>query len=170
MWTAIGNGENWRSWLGLGPERATLSLMETDQVREHFRIQVPNYAGLMERLIPFYEGQRDLMMELMPLDRSLPLRVLDLGCGPGLMASRILAEYPQAQLTLIDMTTEMIDVCRSRLEGFDCVTYRVADFRTDDFGDGFDVIVASLSFTTWSSRTDRRLPGVRFELWLPGDS
>jgi len=119
--------------------------METDQVREHFRIQVPNYAGLMERLIPFYEGQRELMLELMPLDRSLPLRVLDLGCGPGLMASRILAEYPKAQLTLIDMTTEMIDVCRSRLESFDGVTYRVADFRTDDFGEGFDVIVASLS-------------------------
>ena len=119
--------------------------METDQVRDHFRIQVPDYAGLMERLIPFYERQRDLMLELMPLDRSLPLRVLDLGCGPGLMARRILGEYPQAQLTLIDLTTEMIDVCRSRLEGFNGVTYRVADFRTDDFGKGFDVIVASLS-------------------------
>ena len=82
-------------------------------------VQVPNYAGLMERLIPFYERQRDLTLELMPLDRSLPLRVLDLGCGPGLMASRIRAEYPQAQLTLIDLTTEMIDVCRSRFEGFD---------------------------------------------------
>ncbi|PYR49284.1 MAG: hypothetical protein DMF95_12550, partial [Acidobacteria bacterium] len=54
-------------------------------------VQVPNYAGLMERLIPFYERQRDLTLELMPLDRSLPLRVLDLGCGPGLMASRIRA-------------------------------------------------------------------------------
>src|SRR5204863_6662555 len=37
-----------------------LSVMKADQVRDHFRVQVPNYAGLMERLIPFYERQRDL--------------------------------------------------------------------------------------------------------------
>jgi tRNA (cmo5U34)-methyltransferase len=120
-------------------------LMKTENVREHFRVQVPNYEGLMRRLIPYYDNQRDLMLALIPFERSAPLRILDLGCGPGLMAARILTEFPNAQLTLFDLTSEMIEACRSRFEGNDRVTYQPGDFRTDDFGSGYDVIVASLS-------------------------
>lgn len=39
----------------------------------------------------------------------------------------------------------MIEACRSGLHGNDRVTYQVGDFRTDDFGGGYDLIVASLS-------------------------
>ena len=119
--------------------------MKTQDVREHFRVQVPDYLGLMRRLIPFYDKQRDLMRALIPFKRDAPLRVLDLGCGPGLMAADILAEFPYASVTLFDLTTEMIGVCRARLEGSNRATYRVGDFRADDFGDDYDVIIASLS-------------------------
>jgi len=120
-------------------------LMKTESVREHFRIQVPDYQGLMRRLIPFYDNQRDVMLALIPFDRGVSLRVLDLGCGPGLMAARILAEFPHAQLTLFDLTAEMIEACQSRLEGTDRIVYQVGDFRTADFGTGYDLIIASLS-------------------------
>src|SRR6266542_3481800 len=123
----------------------TLDPMETEQVRHHFRTQVPKYSELMQRLIPFYDEQRDIMLSLMPLNRDAQLRVLDLGCGPGMMAARILLEFPHAELTLVDLTSEMIDACRVRLAHIDRVKYRVSDFRTDDFGNGYDVILASLS-------------------------
>lgn len=119
--------------------------METENVREHFRVQVPQYADLMRRLIPFYDEQRDLMRALIPFERDAPLRVLDLGCGPGLLAADLLTEFPRAMLTLFDLTTEMIEACRSRLQGNDRVEYRVGDFRTDDLGSGYDLIIASLS-------------------------
>jgi tRNA (cmo5U34)-methyltransferase len=119
--------------------------MNTLDVRDHFRRQVPHYEALMRRLIPGYDQQRDLVLALMPSDRDAMLRVLDLGCGPGLMAARILEAFPSARLTLFDLTSEMIDECRSRLHDRDRVCYHVGDFRTDDFGHGYDVIVASLS-------------------------
>ena len=119
--------------------------MKTQDVREHFRVQVPDYPGLMRRLIPLYDEQRALMRALIPFERDAALRVLDLGCGPGLMAADILAEFPHAVVTLFDLTAEMIEVCRSRLGGSGRVAYRVGDFRTNDFGDGYDVIIASLS-------------------------
>lgn len=119
--------------------------MDTAHVREHFRTQVPDYLGLMRRLIPFYDHQRDLMVALVPFARERPLKVLDLGCGPGVMAALMLAEFPRAHLTLFDLTSEMIDACRSRLATTDRVSYQVGDFRTDDFGTGYDVILASLS-------------------------
>src|SRR6185369_17130869 len=99
----------------------------------------------MRRLIPRYDQQQDLMLAMIPFERSRRLRVLDLGCGPGVMAARILAEFPQARLTLLDLTSEMIEACRARLHASDRITYQLADFRTDDFGKDYDVILASLS-------------------------
>ncbi len=119
--------------------------MKTEQVQEHFRVQVPAYPQLMQRLIPHYDLQRDVMVSLMPSDRSQPLRILDLGCGPGVMASRLVEELPHAQLTLFDLTTEMIDHCRSRLGANPRVSFHVGDFREDDFGNDYDLVLASLS-------------------------
>src|SRR5436190_5332477 len=97
------------------------STMKTEQIRHHFQVQVPNYSGLMQRLIPFYDTQRDVMLGLMPLDRDAPLRVLDLGVWARSIAARVLAEFARAELTLIDLTPEMIDESRSRLSAFDRV-------------------------------------------------
>jgi tRNA (cmo5U34)-methyltransferase len=119
--------------------------VKTEQVQEHFRVQVPAYPELMQRLIPHYDLQREVMLSLMPSDRALPLRILDLGCGPGVMASRLAEEFPHAQLTLFDLTAEMIDRCKSRLGADPRVSFRVGDFREDDLGSGYDLILASLS-------------------------
>jgi len=119
--------------------------MKTQDVKEHFRVQVPDYPDLMRRLVPFYDEQRALMRALIPFDRDASLQVLDLGCGPGLMAAEILSEFPRSRVTLFDLTLEMIDVCKRRLAGNDRATYRVGDFRTDDIGNGYDLIIASLS-------------------------
>ena len=86
--------------------------METDRVRHHFRVQVREYPALMKRLIPFYDEQREIILRLMPYDSAIPLNVLDLGCGPGLMAEKILSAYPNARLTAFDLTEEMLVTCR----------------------------------------------------------
>jgi len=106
---------------------------------------VPAYAELMQRLIPHYDLQRDVMVSLMPSDRTLPLRILDLGCGPGVMASRLAEEFPHAELTMFDLRVEMIDRCKSRLGTNPRASFRVGDFREDDFGSEYDMIIASLS-------------------------
>ena len=119
--------------------------MDTQKVRNHFRVQVSDYPGLMKRLIPFYDEQREMMLRLVPFGRSASVRVLDLGCGPGLMASQILSAYPNATLTAFDLTEEMLDACRLRLGRNQGVTYQLGDFRNDAFGSDYDLIVASLS-------------------------
>jgi len=99
----------------------------------------------MQRLIPHYDLQQNLLISLLPPDRSRPLRILDLGCCPGALALRLLDEFPRAHLTLFDLTTEMIDRCRVRFVDNPRVSFRVGDFRTDSFGSGYDVVIASLS-------------------------
>lgn len=99
----------------------------------------------MTRLIPFYSVQRDVIVALITAPKDAPLRILDLGCGPGLLAERVFTEFPRAQLTLFDLTPEMIAAARSRLDDDSRVVYRLGDFRFDDIGLNYDVILASLS-------------------------
>lgn len=119
--------------------------MDTGKVRSHFRAQVPDYLRLMARLIPYYDEQREVMLRLVPFDASAPLSVLDLGCGPGPLAARILEAYPAARLTAFDLTEEMLEACRRTLAGRAGVSYALGDFRVDPLGGGYDVIAASLS-------------------------
>ena len=119
--------------------------MDTEQIRDHFRVQASDYPRLMKRLIPFYDEQREMILSLVPFDREASIRVLDLGCGPGLMAGEILSAYPKANLTAFDLTAEMLETCRARLGGDERVTYRLSDFRCDPLGENYDVIIASLS-------------------------
>ena len=63
--------------------------MEPDSIRHHFKAQVPDYPNLMKRLVPFFDEQREILLRLIPFDREAPLRILDLGCGPGLLAARL---------------------------------------------------------------------------------
>ena len=55
--------------------------MHPDGVRQHFRAQVGDYEGLMQRIIPFLGQQREIMLGLIPFDRTTSFRVLDLDCG-----------------------------------------------------------------------------------------
>jgi tRNA (cmo5U34)-methyltransferase len=119
--------------------------METERIRDHFRVQVTDYPDLMKRLIPFYDEQREIMLGLVPFDRAVSIRVLDLGCGPGLMAAKILSAYPNARLTAFDLTEEMLTACRERLGEDERVVYQVGDFRRDPIGGNYDLIIASLS-------------------------
>jgi len=129
--------------------------MNTPEVQAHFRAQVSDYPALMRRLVPFYDEQRRLIRSLIPFERTLELRVLDLGCGPGLMAAEILADFPYSRIALVDVTSEMIDVCKAHLGADDRATYQVGDFRTEDFGSGYDLIIARCRCTTCTPESGR---------------
>jgi len=106
---------------------------------------MPWLLPVTRRLIPFYNEQRHLMLSLISFERETSLRVLDLGCAPGLLAVDLLAAFPRVTLTVFDLTAEMIEACRDSLRENERVTYRVGDFRIAELGNGHDLILASLS-------------------------
>src|SRR3954470_11659657 len=100
-------------------------MMEKAKIQDHFRAQTAIYPELMRRLIPFYDLQQDLMISLIATSQNPPRRILDLGCGTGELASRLAAAFPQAQLTLFDLTPDMIERCQVRLGGNPRVLFKV---------------------------------------------
>jgi ubiquinone/menaquinone biosynthesis C-methylase UbiE len=67
---------------------------------------------------PLRDEQIDLLLRLLRAHLSaggVPPRVLDLGCGPGIIAARVLESLAQASLAGVDASPPMLDLARERL-------------------------------------------------------
>ncbi|GEM_PF-994455 len=69
-----------------------------------------------------------------------PGKVIDLGCGTGRLLSMIANRFPDAKLTGIDCSADMLEIASARLEGEDVL---VADIENMDMPDGpFDAVLS----------------------------
>ena len=82
--------------------------MMTEQIIGHFAVQANNYENLMERIVPHYKKQHDEIYELLPEDSAEPLRVLDLGCGNGVLSRLVLQKLSNAYVVGFDLTPRML--------------------------------------------------------------
>ena len=61
-------------------------------------------------------------------------RVLDLGCGPGTLAEKLLGAFPEMQVICSDGSEEMLKLARERLATYgDRASYSQADFASADW-------------------------------------
>lgn len=73
-----------------------------------------------------------------------PSNILEIGCGTGLLSLELAARFPQAQLTLTDISAQMLQRCRSKLGA--AHSYRRMDGQAPAGLDGpFDLIASSLA-------------------------
>jgi SAM-dependent methyltransferase len=64
--------------------------------------------------IPFAQVQIDFMLRLIAACERPVERILDLGCGDGVLAAAILDRYPQARALLLDFSEPMLEAARKR--------------------------------------------------------
>ena len=114
-------------------------------VKDHFESEAKEFDRIILTLIPHYATMVRALVEAIPFERCVPVRVLDLGCGTGMIAGQVLEAFPSAQVTCLDIAENMIASAQSRLVRYGTVKYLVADFRTFDFVDRYDVVVSSLA-------------------------
>jgi ubiquinone/menaquinone biosynthesis C-methylase UbiE len=85
------------------------------------------------------------------LKRAHPLwgeRVLDVGCGTGVLLERIVDRYPDVRVTGVDLSPAMLAQARHRLPPR--VTLEVADAEALPFpGNSFDLVLSLSSFHFW---------------------
>jgi ubiquinone/menaquinone biosynthesis C-methylase UbiE len=123
---------------------------------------LPDPAGVAKRrvraeydaLAPHYEGRWSGYIAASAeetLKRAHPIqdeRVLDLGCGTGVLLQRILDRYPGAQVTGVDLSLVMVALARRRLP--ESVRLEVADAEALPFASSsFDLVVSTSSFHFW---------------------
>lgn len=104
-----------------------------------------------------------------PFEPEQAIRVLDLGSGTGLLASFVLQHYPQARLTLVDISTEMLQKARQRFQrAGERVAILELDYNTQDLPGQYDLIVSALSIHHLEAEEKRRLFQKLFHSLQPG--
>lgn len=100
---------------------------------------------------------RDLVAQI-PLEAAR--RVVDLGCGPGNSTEIISARYPEADITGIDTSPDMLAAARRRLPH---TTFIEADVATYRLREPADVILAN-AVLQWVPNHDTLLPRLMSQL------
>ncbi len=124
--------------------------------------------------IPFFEAQLETMMRLMKGQKVRSF--LDLGCGDGILSSRILSEYPGAEGVLLDFSASMLEKARLNpgLESANLDFVR-ADFASPDWPSmaagpamkTFDLIVSGYAIHHQDAGVKRSIYNAVYELLSP---
>ncbi|MBD3239050.1 MAG: methyltransferase domain-containing protein [Chitinivibrionales bacterium] len=143
--------------------------MSEIDVRKHFAAQAAEYESLMVRLIPRYLEQHHVVAELLPDDRDRQYRVLDLGCGNGVLAEVVLRKLPRAHVTGFDITDEMLQAFEHKVAAF-TKSYRLVlgDYRVDSIGGSYDIVLAGLTLHHLTTDERRSFYGTLFASMNPG--
>lgn len=113
-------------------------------IKEQFNAVANQYDRQRKQLIPCFEDFYGTALSLVEHDTPSP-RILDLGAGTGLFSGMILQKYPDAHLTLIDLSQKMLDEARQRFHSYGNIQYILEDYSNFGFSESYDIVVSSLS-------------------------
>ncbi len=137
--------------------------MDADKIQKNFDDQALQYDETILKLIPKYAEQNQFLLELIPFPTDKELKVLDLGCGTGVLSYLILQKFPESTLHAFDLSENMIDKSKELLINFEGrVSFQQGDCTQDLMGEDYDLIITSLAL---HHLTDPEREGVYQEIF-----
>jgi tRNA (cmo5U34)-methyltransferase len=138
-----------------------------EHVRQAFNRFAQDYDAQREHIIPemrqFY-GAAVWARET----RAPNPAVLDIGAGTGLLSAFLLEKFPDARLTLMDISENMLDMARKRFATRPGTEYVVCDYSRSELGGPYDLVCSALSIHHLVPEDKRRLFGRIFAALRPG--
>jgi tRNA (cmo5U34)-methyltransferase len=113
-------------------------------LKETFDAMASRYDGQRRWIIPDLQGFYRSAIWAAALSGKEP-SILDIGAGTGLLSELLLEAYPDAAITLMDISERMLDVARVRFQGREKVRFVVRDYCRGYLGGPFDAICSALS-------------------------
>jgi tRNA (cmo5U34)-methyltransferase len=115
-------------------------------VKEVFDATAQTFDRARRQLVPCFDDFYRTAIELIPFASDAAIAVLDLGAGTGLLASFVAAAFPHADITLVDVSEEMLAQARQRFaDRGPRVHFRVLDFGSAPLPGSYDAIVSALA-------------------------
>jgi tRNA (cmo5U34)-methyltransferase len=108
-----------------------------------FEVVAAGYEAPRRRLIPPFDAFYATAVSALEMLGRPPARVLDLGAGTGMLATRVGAAYPEAELVLVDGAPAMLEQARATLG--DRARLHVADLADPLPAGPFDAVVSALA-------------------------
>ncbi|MDA0215515.1 MAG: class I SAM-dependent methyltransferase [Cyanobacteria bacterium] len=124
--------------------------------------------------IPGADLQLEVISKITDQWCDAPNRILDLGCGNGILGCFLLSRFPSASGLLLDFSDPMLDAARRSTESLPQATVDKADFGSPDWTeiakrDGpYDLVVSGFAIHHQPDERKRELYGEIFNLLTPG--
>jgi len=116
-----------------------------DTIKKDFSKRAAFYDDYIVKVVPNYKEMIEVLINSVPFAAKEPIKIIELGCGTGMVSRGIKKRYPNAHLKCIDMSSEMLNVAKNKLKEFSNIDYELADFTKYKFKEKYDAVVSSLS-------------------------
>lgn len=127
-------------------------------VQRAFDLAAEDYDRTRRRLVPGFDDFYRAAIDLLGFPRDSEIEVLDLGAGTGLLAAFVAYSFPNARITMVDISNEMLDRARERFElGGERFQFEVSDYGTGRINNKYDAVVSALSIHHLSDDQKRAL-------------
>ncbi len=138
-------------------------------IQQAFNTAAADYDKLRRTLIPCFDDFYKTAVEVIPGDRTAPLKALDLGAGTGLYSGMVQAVFPNAEFTLLDLAVEMLEKAKSRFRRMGkSPKIVIGDYVEADLGTSYDLVISSLSLHHLSDPDKERLDQRIYDALIPG--
>jgi tRNA (cmo5U34)-methyltransferase len=115
------------------------------QIKDHFEKEALLFDRFFFKVMPRYQELTQALVDSLPFRKTEKLKFLDLGCGTGNLAQKIISGYPRAQITCLDMAENMLKMARVKLGRNPNVSFWQGDIRDFDYSGKYDAIVSSMA-------------------------
>lgn len=117
-----------------------------------------DYDRARRQLVPCFDELYGACLDLLPFRWDAPVRFLDLGAGTGLLSALVAGAFPNARITLVDFSREMLAEARRRFAGEpDRFDTRVMDYAEEPLPGGHDAVISALSVHHLEDRDKQEL-------------
>lgn len=114
------------------------------EIKNKFNNLSKNYDVQRKKIIPCFDDFYHIPLKFIEIKSKSP-SILDIGAGTGLFSSIFLQKYPDAQITLIDIAENMLEVAKNRFESNQKIKYITDNYVNYEFDEMYDIIISGLS-------------------------
>lgn len=131
-----------------------------------------NFIETVRGAIPLAKTQIDIILRIIEKWNPNPKKVLDLGCGDGILGAFILEKYSRTELTSVDFSETMLEAARKRLKDSNSQILS-ADFSSKNwvdsvYGNKYDVIVSGFAIHHQPDNRKKEIYEEIYNLLNPG--
>ncbi|PKL69754.1 MAG: class I SAM-dependent methyltransferase [Methanomicrobiales archaeon HGW-Methanomicrobiales-1] len=115
-----------------------------EQIKRAFDATASRYDGQRKWIIPEMDDYYSAAVWAAECKNPCPA-ILDIGAGTGLLSALMTRKFPDAQLTLVDLSESMLSIAQERFADRKNVRYITGDYSSVDFAGRYDLICSALS-------------------------
>jgi tRNA (cmo5U34)-methyltransferase len=114
-------------------------------IKALFDSAAQDYDRTRTQYIPCFDEFYSTALELIPHDSQAHIKVLDIGAGTGLLSGLVAAAFPQATITLSDISSKMLSKAQERFGSNRNVEYLALDFINAPIVGNYNVVISALA-------------------------